>query len=63
MEGIGEGLDRASHVKKVELILQSDEHIDGLVGHCRSLVCTHLAGIGMVGYSRWPCVELIVLMN
>lgn len=61
MKSTGEGLDRASHVKEVELILQGDEHINGLVANCRSLIRTHLAGIEGLGYKRRPGLELVDL--
>lgn len=41
-----EDLETASKVKKVELVVDSEEHIDRLlVGHGGGLVRTHLAGI------------------
>lgn len=52
MEGIGESFDRTGHVKQVELVLQGDEHINGLVGHCRTLVCTHLDGLKVGGLGK-----------
>ena len=37
MQSTGEDLDGASKVEEVELGVQGDEHINGLVGHCTSL--------------------------
>lgn len=59
---VGEGFDRASHVKEVELVLQGDEHLNGLVANCRSLVCTHLDDIERFELEKlvWMGLALIV---
>lgn len=43
--GRGKDLHGTSEVEEVKLGVQGDEHVNGLIGHCRSLVHTHFDGI------------------
>lgn len=44
--GRGKDLHGTSEVEKIKLGVQGDKHVNGLIGHSRSLVHTHFAGIG-----------------
>lgn len=39
-----QGFERTSEVHEIEIGVQGEEDLDGLIRHCRSLAC-HLAGL------------------
>lgn len=47
MQGGGKDLEGTSKVHEVELGMQGEEHVNGLISHCRRFVC-HLDGLVVV---------------
>lgn len=47
MQGGGKDLERASKVQEVKLGMQGEEHVNGLISHCRRFVC-HLDNLVVV---------------
>lgn len=62
MSGSVKHLERAGEVEKVKLLMDRKEHINGLlVSDGRGLVCTHFAGIVVVGLVKVLEVKLLRL--
>lgn len=62
MQGGSEDLEGTGKVHEVELGMQGEEHINGLIGHCRRFVC-HLDDlVVVVVYSDARDGELLVVV-